>query len=177
MGRKINSGLSSGVHGQLSFENFELLNKLNEQASCGEVVVPNFNNQFLKNINHRSDKDINNTYDIVGHGTPYYIEYQIGGMKKAIRVYHRDLARILYHRKDYKKGMSVRLLSCNTGSIDFGLAQKLANKLNAIVYAPNTFYWAYPNGKHFAAGRLSNGNVDFSKKGEMIVFYPGGRRK
>ena len=30
MGRKINSGLSMGVHGQLSFENFELLNKLNE---------------------------------------------------------------------------------------------------------------------------------------------------
>ena len=30
MGRKINSGLSSGVHGQLSFENFELLNKLND---------------------------------------------------------------------------------------------------------------------------------------------------
>ena len=29
MGRKINSGLSSGVHGQLSLENFELLNKLN----------------------------------------------------------------------------------------------------------------------------------------------------
>lgn len=31
MGRKINSGLSIGVHGQLSFENFELMNKLNEQ--------------------------------------------------------------------------------------------------------------------------------------------------
>ena len=29
MGRKINSCLSSGVHGQLSLENFELLNKLN----------------------------------------------------------------------------------------------------------------------------------------------------
>jgi hypothetical protein len=30
MGRKINSGLSSGVYGQLSFVNFELINKLNE---------------------------------------------------------------------------------------------------------------------------------------------------
>lgn len=31
MGRKLNSGLSIGVHGQLRFENFELLNKLNKQ--------------------------------------------------------------------------------------------------------------------------------------------------
>ena len=30
MGRKLNSGLSIGVHGQISFENIELLNKLNE---------------------------------------------------------------------------------------------------------------------------------------------------
>ena len=33
MGRKINSGLSIGVHGQLSFENYELKNKLNEQKN------------------------------------------------------------------------------------------------------------------------------------------------
>ncbi len=39
MGRKINSGLSSGVHGQLSFENFELLKKLNKQADIGDIVV------------------------------------------------------------------------------------------------------------------------------------------
>ena len=41
MGRKINSGLSSGVHGQLSFENFELLNKLNDLNTY----------QFKNNIN------------------------------------------------------------------------------------------------------------------------------
>ena len=34
MGRKINSGLSIGVHGQLSFENFELVNKLNGQKQA-----------------------------------------------------------------------------------------------------------------------------------------------
>ncbi len=33
MGRKLNSGLCSGVKGQLSFENFELLNKLNDQKT------------------------------------------------------------------------------------------------------------------------------------------------
>lgn len=36
--------------------------------------------------------------------------------------------------------MAVRLLSCKTGPINFGFAQKLANKLNEIVYAPDTFY-------------------------------------
>ena len=39
MGRKINSGLSSGVHGQISFENFELLNKLNEQRDFQKIVL------------------------------------------------------------------------------------------------------------------------------------------
>lgn len=31
MGRKVNSGLCSGVRGQISFENYELINKLDEQ--------------------------------------------------------------------------------------------------------------------------------------------------
>lgn len=48
MGRKINSGLSIGVHGQLSFENFELINKLNDQASVGDLVLNHPSNNYLK---------------------------------------------------------------------------------------------------------------------------------
>lgn len=177
MGRKINSGLCSGIRGQLALENYELLNRLNEQASCGDMVIEHLNNQYIKNISKRSDKDVNNIYDVIGHGTPFYIEYQMPGMKEPRPIFHRELARILRHKKEYKKGMAIRLLSCNTGRVEYGLAQNLANKLNVIVYAPNTFYWAYPNGKHLAAGRLSNGNIDINNKGKMIAFYPGGKRK
>ena len=47
--------------------------------------------------------------------------------------------KILMGRKDYKKGTPVRLLSCSTGEEDENgdcFAQYLADKLNAIVYAP-----------------------------------------
>ncbi len=70
--------------------------------------------------------------------------------------------------------MCIRLLSCNTGKDPYGFAQNLANKLNVKVIAPNTYYWAYPNGKHLAAEMKKNGQIDLSKPGEMITFYPGG---
>lgn len=35
----------------------------------------------------------------------------------------------------YKKGQSIRLLSCNTGTLNHGFAQDLANKLNVTVWA------------------------------------------
>lgn len=35
----------------------------------------------------------------------------------------------------YKKGQSIRLFSCNTGTLNHGFAQDLANKLNVTVWA------------------------------------------
>lgn len=45
MDRKLNSGLSSGVNGKLKLENYELLNKLNEQAA---VIKAKSHNLFTK---------------------------------------------------------------------------------------------------------------------------------
>ena len=53
MGRKINSGLSIGVHGQLSFENFELVNKLNEHRAYHNNVIDDVNIFQFKNHPHK----------------------------------------------------------------------------------------------------------------------------
>lgn len=42
----------------------------------------------------------------------------------------------------YKKGQTIRLLSCSTGSISNGFAQRLANKLGVKVEAPVDVLWA-----------------------------------
>lgn len=174
MGRKLNSGLSIGVHGQLSFENLELLNKLNEQASVGDLVLNHPSNNYLKYISNRNDKDVNNTFDVVGHGNVKCIQVISADGKKIISLSHRDLVKLLKRNKNYKKGMSIRLLSCNTGKDPYGFAQNLANKLNVKVIAPSSYYWAYPNGMHLSADMKENGQIDRSRPGKMITFYPGG---
>ena len=176
MGRKINSSLSIGIHGQLSLENFELVNKLKEQASCGDLVLNHPFNTYLKNVSNRKDKDVNNTFDVVGHGNVKSIQMISSDGKKILALSHRDLVKLLNRNIKYKKGMAVRLLSCNTGKDPYGFAQNLANKLNVKVIAPNTYYWAYPNGTHLAADMNENGQIDRNRPGKMIIFYPGGNK-
>ncbi|HGY9073070.1 TPA: hypothetical protein ACNTV0_005044, partial [Escherichia coli] len=47
----------------------------------------------------------------------------------------------------FKPGMSVRLLSCNTGKGNNSFAQQLADELGVRVYAPDQYDWYYSNGK------------------------------
>ena len=88
----------------------------------------------------------------------------------------RDLFKLLKRNKKNKRGMSIRLLSCNTGKDPCGFAQNLANKLNVKVIAPNTYYWAYPNGSHIPAEMKENGQIDITRPGKMITFYSGGNK-
>ena len=57
-----------------------------------------------------------------------------------------DMERLRYN------GQTIRLWSCNTGALDNGFAQNLANKLNVEVYAPTNYLWSTPNGNYFVAG-------------------------
>ena len=72
-------------------------------------------------------------YDVVIHGTSYYVEYE--------HEYNLDaetLAWIISGRRDYK-GDDIRLISCSTGKPGEDgncFAQQLANKLKVNVYAP-----------------------------------------
>ena len=177
MGRKVNSGLCLGTIGQLNLQNFELAAKLMlQKAMIGDITLNHIAKDYLVNLSHRTDKDVNDFFDIIGHDTTKSIQV-ISSNNKVVNLSHRDLAKILKNNSSYKKGKSIRLLSCNTGKDPLGFAQNLANKLNVKVIAPNTYYWAYPNGKHLAAGMKSNGQIDENQPGQMITFYPGGNKK
>ena len=143
--------------------------------AAGEIVFASGDLAFINNISRRSDIDANGLYDVVGHGTPYKIKFGDGDNDYYTP---RELARILRHRKDYKR-TGIRLLSCNTGLLPDGFAQHLANKLNVIVWAPNNIVWAYPSGRHFVAPRSKYNpkNPDSRIRGEFIPFYPGGKKR
>ncbi len=74
-------------------------------------------------------------YDVVIHGTSYYVEYE--------HEYNLDaetLAWIISGRKDYK-GDDIRLISCSTGKPGEDgncFAQQLPNRLKVNVYAPES---------------------------------------
>ena len=143
--------------------------------AAGEIVFASADYDYINNIANRKDVDPDGLYDVVGHGTPYKIKFGDGDNDYYTP---RELARILKHRKDYKKN-GIRLLSCNTGSLPDGFAQHLANKLNVTVWAPNYLVWAYPSGRHIVAPRSQyNQKYPDSKiRGGFIPFYPGGKKK
>ena len=70
-------------------------------------------------------------------------------------------------------------MSCNTGALDNGFAQNLANNLNVKVYAPTDYLWSYPNGKYFVAGMLKDKDriiPNMEKLAGFKLFVPGGNK-
>ncbi len=59
----------------------------------------------------------------------------------------KTLANEVRNHPKFKHGMSVRLLSCNTGKGNNSYAQQLADELGVRVYAPDQYDWYYSNGK------------------------------
>ena len=178
MGRKVNSGLTTGVKGQTSLENYDLINILNSQVAAGDISYMRKNEQFNKNISKRMDVDPNGVFDVIAHGNHNKIEINVNG--KVYMVSWRVLASSIRKNPEIK-GKSIRLLSCSTGSSDRSFAQNLANKLNVKVIAPTKYLWAKPDGTYFVAGGKPNsfGNLvpTESDKGEFKVFYPRRRKK
>lgn len=70
-------------------------------------------------------------YDVVLHGWPDHLEFF--GQKIDVET----LCAIIAQRKDYKKGVPIRLISCYTGKKEDGVAQYVANKLHVDVEAPD----------------------------------------
>lgn len=145
---------------------------------AGEIVFVSEKPQYFINIAKRTDIDPDGLYDVVAHGSSTRIKVGDGDKDHYTP---RELARILNHRKDYKK-KGIRMLSCNTGDTSNGkvpFAQHLANKLNVVVWAPNYLVWAFPSGKHIVAKRLESkpDSPDLTQIGSMIPFYPGGKKK
>ena len=143
---------------------------------AGDASFMNNDDDFLRYIRKRKDVDPGGKFDLIAHGTANKIELEHNG--KRILVNSRTVAKLLKNIPGYKKGQPIRLLSCNTGMLNHGFAQDLANKLNVVVWAPSTYLWAYPSGKHIIAPKDSSGeNPDKTKPGKFIKFIPGGNRK
>lgn len=70
-------------------------------------------------------------YDVVIHGYQYGLQY----FGEDIDV--ETLCAIIAQRKDYRKGMNIRLIACHAGAKDDGVAQYVANKLRVTVFAPD----------------------------------------
>jgi hypothetical protein len=88
-------------------------------------------------------------FDVGVHGSPGSVGFQIKNGAAHLpenwhSFDHRQLASPM--KANGWNGEPVRLLSCNTGSLPGGFAQK-ANHLGVSVEAPNDFLWVYPNGK------------------------------
>lgn len=161
MGMKANSGFFHGTSGS--------------RAAAGDKSFMSKKDPFIINIKNRKDVDPNGQFDLIAHGTSETIEVEHNGKK--IQIDSRTTAMLIKKMPGYKKGQSIRLLSCSTGARSHGFAQDLANKLNVVVYAPSDILWAYPSGRHFIAAKDKYGNPDLSKKGRFIKFTPGGNKK
>ena len=158
-----NKGLYSGTYGS--------------KAVPGSTDYMEPDDSFSKYIKNRKDIDSNGFYDIIAHGSPTTIQIQHNGV--TIDIDHRVAAKLFSQDKNYHGG-AIRLLSCDTGKLDLGFAQNLANKLNIPVQAPTELLWAKPYGHHYVTGgKWVNGKLveDFSKKGKMKTFYPQRRKK
>ena len=104
---------------------------------------------FVSNISRRTDVDTNGYLDVIAHGTPNGIQITHNGQHMTVD--HRTASRLI-QKSDGYNGQTIRLWSCNTGALDNGFAQNLANKLNVEVYAPTNYLWSTPNGNYFVAG-------------------------
>ena len=130
---------------------------------------------FVSRISRRTDVDPNGYFDIVAHGTSNSIQITHNG--EHILVDHRVVAQLIQNVDGYN-GQPIRLLSCNTGSLDKGFAQNLANTLNVDVMAPTKYVCANPDGSYFISGirRVENITVSDGNMGEFRVFTLGGNR-
>lgn len=103
---------------------------------------PIYAEDLRKAYKNCSIKKYGDLYDVVIHGTSYYVEYE-----DEYNLDAETLAWIISGRKDYK-GDAIRLISCSTGKPGADgncFAQQLANKLKVNVYAPEGIAYIKPN--------------------------------
>ena len=161
--------MGSGISGRYS-------GTYGSHAFPGSIDYMTPGDPFSNSIKNRKDIDVGGFHDVIAHGTAGTILVEHNG--KQIEIDHRTLTRLLSYDKE-SSGKPIRLLSCNTGKVDSGFAQNLANKLNRPVKAPTEYLWARPNGTYFVAGGMKIGDVlvpDMSKPGKFKTYYPRRRK-
>ena len=114
-----------------------------------------------------------NTFQVGGHGNPSLMVDGATGE----RLDARKLASRIKGDPKYKPGMTVELLSCNTGKGANPLGQQLANELNTTVKAPNEFLWYSSNGNLTPMGMKADRTKDTSKPGIYEKLYPSKQKR
>ncbi len=140
--------------------------------SVGDAIFMDADDSFTKYISLREDVDVSGYYDVVAHGTINAIEITHNGQH--ILINHRTAAHLIRNSCSYN-GQAIRLLSCNTGAINNGFAQNLANKLNVEVYAPTNYLWVTSKGEYVGAGMKNAGIPNLIDAGKFKHFIPGGK--
>ena len=141
--------------------------------SVGDATFMDANDAFVSNISRRVDVDANGYFDVIAHGTPNGIQITHNGQHMIVD--HRTATRLIQNSDGYN-GQAIRLLSCNTGALDNGFAQNLANRLNVEVLAPTNYLWSTPNGNYFVAGMTNSRVPDMGDIGSFRLFLPGGNQ-
>ncbi len=129
--------------------------------------------QFAAN---RPDVDPDGMFDVVVHGSPDAVRYDLDG--RQIMIDHRVAADLITNDANYTGG-PIRLLSCNTGCRSDGFAQNLANRLGVEVTAPDNTLWYWPNGSSAIApprNTATGVGPNMSQPGSWQTFQPGGNR-
>ena len=114
-------------------------------------------------------KSISNFEDMVIHGDAF--GFQINNKDgKSIDNYNAvEFANILKEDPNYHGG-NIRLVSCETGAVEFGAAQILANELGVDVLAPTDVVWITLDGEMIV------GPTEFENTGEWKLFKPKRRK-
>ena len=139
--------------------------------SVGDATFMDADDAFVSNISRRTDVDTNGYFDVIAHGTPNGIQITHNGQHMTVD--HRTASRLIQNSDGYN-GQTIRLLSCNTGALDNGFAQNLANKLNVEVYAPTNYLWSTPDGNYFVAGMNNLRLPDMNNRETFKLFSPRG---
>ena len=169
------TNMGAGVHG-----GFGHTKGYSDAVSLSaNLINANRTNERL-HINAQKIKPEQGYYDVVIHGKEdsflfYHPDKKTNNRENDLKgwadISHRTISKYVKNQKDYK-GESIRLISCETGKLNNGVAQNLANKLKVNVKAPSDTVWVHPNGK------LTIGKRPSQNTGAWNIFKPkNGRRK
>lgn len=111
-----------------------------------------------------SIKPLEGFEDFLIHGQPNLVEYETTN-GQWIQLTPEDYAESLRLDKEYHGG-NIRLLSCKSGMLDDGFAQKLSNILGVKVMAPTQTLWINKNGDMFIADSATL--ADLWESGENV---------
>ncbi len=118
-----------------------------------------------------------NTFTVGGHGNPTSMIDPQG-----LRLTPSQLANLIRSNPAYRPGMTIQLLSCNTGGDPgqgaLSYAQQLANELCENIKGADNFVWYYPNGNTVVAPKSSGGTgPNLNSPGGYRTFTPQDQSK